>query len=162
MNDKEYIPYIRKIVGHQKIISVGLALIMLDEDDNVLLEKRTDNQKYCLPGGGINFDETVIEGLKREIKEETNVDIDNPKLLMVLSGKKEEFAYPNGDVTDYVDFIFYCHIEKERLQDLKHDEESSELKFFSLNDLPSEKEMLRGTLRPLLKIKKHDFELEID
>ncbi len=162
MNDKEYIPYIRKMVGHQKIISIGLALILIDKDGKVLLEKRTDNGKYCLPGGSINFDETVIEGLKREVKEETNLEVIDPKLLMILSGTKEEFVYPNGDVTDYVDLIFYEKTDKDVSSLLKCDSESSELFFCSLDTLPDESMMLRGTMRPLMKIKSGNFDLEID
>ena len=162
MNDKEYIPYLRNIVGHQKIISVGLAVILIDKKGRVLLEKRSDNGKYCLPGGSINFDETVVEGLKREVKEETNLELKNPGLLMILSGKKEEFVYPNGDVTDYVDLIFYEKAEEEMEDLLKHDSESTELSFYSLDQLPDESLMLRGTLRPLKKVMSGDFSLEID
>ena len=162
MNDKEYIPYIRSMVGHQKIISIGLAIVLMDKKGRVLLEKRSDNGKYCLPGGGINFDETVVEGLKREVKEETNLELKTPRLLMILSGKKEEFVYPNGDVTDYVDLIFYEKSDEEMKNLLKHDSESTELSFYSLDELPDESLMLRGTLRPLKKAMSGDFSLVID
>ncbi len=161
-NEKEYISYMRKMIGHKKMISVGLAAILINEEGRVLLEKRTDNGKYCLPGGSINFDETVKEGLIREVYEETGIQIEDPKLFMILSGKKEEFVYPNGDVTDYVDLIFYAYLKEGQKPRLDHDDESSEIKFYSLDQLPDEDEFLRGTLTPLEKIKNKDFSLVID
>lgn len=161
-NEKEYISYMRKMIGHKKMISVGLAAILIDKEGRVLLEKRTDNGKYCLPGGSINFDETVKEGLIREVYEETGIQIEDPKLFMILSGKKEEFVYPNGDVTDYVDLIFYAYLKEEQEPRMDHDDESSEIKFYSLDQLPNEDEFLRGTLTPLEKIKNKDFSLVID
>ncbi len=161
-NEKEYISYMRKMIGHKKMISVGLAAVLIDKEGRVLLEKRTDNGKYCLPGGSINFDETVIEGLVREVYEETGIKIEDPKLFMILSGKKEEFIYPNGDVTDYVDLIFYAYLKEGQVVTMGHDDESSEIKFYSLDQLPKKEEFLRGTLAPLEKIKNNDFTLVID
>ncbi len=161
-NEKEYISYMRKIIGHKKMISVGLAAVLIDKEGKILLEKRTDNGKYCLPGGSINFDETVTEGLIREVYEETGIKIENPNLFMILSGKKEEFIYPNGDVTDYVDLIFYTYLKEGQDVRMDHDDESSEIRFYSLDHLPEKEEFLRGTLAPIEKIKNKDFSLTVD
>lgn len=163
MEEKEYISYMRKMIGHKKMMSVGLACLITNERGEILLEKRSDNGKYCLPGGSINFDETVLEGLKREVKEETGISLKDAKLFLILSGKKEEFIYPNGDVTDYVDLIFYSKITSSDFDEKKkHDSESTSIRFYSANRLPSEEEMLRGTLRPIKKFFSQNFELEID
>lgn len=107
MKDKDYIPYIRKMVGHKRIISVGLSALIINEKNEILLEKRSDNSLFCLPGGSLDFDETVIEGVKREVKEETGIALDEVHLFLIISGKKEQFIYPNKDITDYVD-LFLC------------------------------------------------------
>lgn len=162
-DEKEYIPYMRKMIGHKRMISIGLSCVIINKNNEVLLEKRRDNGLYCLPGGSIDFDETVKEGTIREVKEETGVDINDLNLLMILSGKKEELIYPNGDVTDYVDFVFYtyCDLDENDLNK-KHDDESLSIHFYSLDKLPKIDEMLRGTYKPLSKIINKDFELEID
>lgn len=163
MEEKEYISYMREMIGHKKMMSVGLACLIYNERGEILLEKRSDNGKYCLPGGSINFDETVLEGLKREVKEETGISLKEAKLFLILSGKKEEFLYPNGDVTDYVDLIFYSEIDSTDFDERKeHDLESTSIRFYSSDKLPLKEEMLRGTLRPIKKFLSHDFELEID
>ncbi len=163
MEEKEYISYMRKMIGHKRMMSVGLACLIYDEKGEILLEKRSDNGKYCLPGGSINFDETVIEGLKREVKEETGISLEEAKLFLILSGKKEEFLYPNGDVTDYVDLIFYSKVDSSCFDEKKeHDSESTSIRFYSPENLPLEEEMLRGTNRPIQKFLSKNFDLEID
>ena len=54
------------------------ALILENRQGEILLTKRKLSPKkgyWDLPGGFVNFKETVEESLKREIKEELNLDI---------------------------------------------------------------------------------------
>ena len=162
MNEKDYIPYMRKMIGSKRMISVGLCCLIINENGEVLLEKRSDNGQYCLPGGSIDFDETVTEGVKREVFEETGIELDEVSLFMVLSGKKEQFVYPNGDITDYVDLVFISYLKsQEKPIRLTHDNESSVLAFFPLEKIP-EKELLRGTNRILNKLRNKEMALEVD
>lgn len=162
MNEKDYIPYMRKMIGSKRMISVGLCCLIINENGEVLLEKRSDNGQYCLPGGSIDFDETVTEGVKREVFEETGIELDEVSLFMVLSGKKEQFVYPNGDITDYVDLVFISYLKsQEKPIRLTHDNESSALAFFPLEKIP-EKELLRGTNRILNKLRNKEMALEVD
>lgn len=67
-------------------IKVGLGVMLL-KDNKVLLGHRVTNgmdtggiyepDSWCLPGGKQEYDETIFEGAKREVKEETNLDIDD-------------------------------------------------------------------------------------
>lgn len=161
-NEKEYISYMRKMIGHKRMISVGLTCLVIDEKERVLLEKRTDNGRYCLPGGSINFDETVLEGLKREVKEETDIDIKEASLIMISSGRKQELVYPNGDVTDYVDLIFVSRVRSDEIHLRITDGESSLLKFYSFDELPQEEEMLRGTYAALMRYRSGNTEVLVD
>lgn len=163
MNDIEYISYMRKMIGHKRMLSVGLSCLIVNEKKEVLLEKRSDNGLYCLPGGSINLNETVLEGLKREVREETGIEIQNPKLFLILSGRKEQFVYPNGDITDYVDLIFYSEMNARDIHlENEHDRESTSISFYSYSSLPKKEEFLRGSLRPIEKYFKNDLSLEID
>lgn len=157
----DYIQSMRKVIGHDPLLSVGVCCIIENEKGEILLERRHDNGMYCLPGGAIELHETVIDALKREIYEETGISLNNPLLLMILSGDKEIFYYPNGDVTHYVDFIFYDKIkEGESIQ--PHDKESDSIGFYSLDSLPADAEYLRGTERILEKYRKKDYTIIVD
>ena len=56
--------------------SVSVAGIILDATaSHVLLIQRRDNGRWEPPGGVLELDETIEDGLRREIKEETGVEV---------------------------------------------------------------------------------------
>ncbi|MFZ7828655.1 NUDIX domain-containing protein, partial [Staphylococcus saprophyticus] len=56
-------------------LKAGVAVIILNEENQVLLQKRSDVGLWGIPSGHIEIGETVSEAAIREIKEETNLDI---------------------------------------------------------------------------------------
>lgn len=119
------------------LIQDGASGIILNDKKQILLQKRVDNDKWGLPGGcqeiGERFEETVI----REVKEETNLDVkeEDLKLITVVSGTGRRRQYPNGDIV-YNNSVLYL-IDK-YTGDLKWDEESKMLKFFDIDNLPTD------------------------
>ena len=117
------------------LLQDGAAAVIVNTKGEILLQRRTDKDLWGLPGGcqelGESFEETII----REIKEETNLDVEEKdlKLIGVVSGKTRMNNYPNGDVVINNTPLYY--IEKYS-GELKCDEERKELKFFNLNNLP--------------------------
>ena len=68
--------------------------VIVNKRGEVLLLKRAKNEKthsggYDLPGGTMEKGETVEEALKREVQEETGLDIDGGKIIKVSE-------YPKG------------------------------------------------------------------
>ena len=76
-----YISEMRKFVGHAPIMAVAAMGILYNEEKGLLLEKRTDTGEWCTPGGAIELGESLEDALKREIKEETNLEFRYPKLF---------------------------------------------------------------------------------
>ena len=76
----------------EKHIKVGIGVMIL-KDNKILLGHRSPTRKdtggiyepdtWTLPGGKQEYDETVYETAIREIKEETNLDIKEPKVFSV-------------------------------------------------------------------------------
>lgn len=74
-----------------KYIKVGIGVMILD-GNKILLGHRSKDKKdtggiyevdcWTVPGGKQEYDETFFEGAKREVKEETNLDVDDLELLM--------------------------------------------------------------------------------
>lgn len=158
----DYLPYLRKKVGHDLVLSVGLSVLLVDEKRQlVLLEKRTDNGLYCLPGGSIDLGEKVLEGARRELFEETGITVGSLSLFLILSGEQARLSYPNGDVTEYCDLIFFSPIDSTAVCPRK-DKESTAVDFVPLSALPPKESFLRGTWRILEKYLSGNHELEID
>lgn len=75
------------------------AYALIIHDGQILLSRKTAGpfiHYWDLPGGGIEFTETPLEALHRELLEETALKTTNPTLLTVLSNHGEhqsEYRY---------------------------------------------------------------------
>ena len=92
-----YIKDLRKYVGHNPILTAGVLLFVFNDKDKVLMQLRTDYNQYGFPGGAMELGESFEDVARREIKEETNLDIIDLEMVKVLSGKDTYREYPNGD-----------------------------------------------------------------
>lgn len=129
-----YITDLRKYVGHEPLIGVGATTLVLNDRDELLLNLRSDTNTWGIPGGSMELYETIEETAIRELKEETGISADELKLVAVLSGKDFYFEYPNGDKMCTVIVLFKVINYTGKLQ--VNDDESKQLKFFSLDNLP--------------------------
>lgn len=61
----------------------GVRVIVLDDEGRMLLVKQNHKERevWMIPGGGIEEGENAVEAAVREIKEETNLDIDGCIML---------------------------------------------------------------------------------
>ncbi len=57
---------------------VGVGAVVLDRDRVLLVRRAREPLKgvWSIPGGGLELGETLAEGLRREIREETALDIE--------------------------------------------------------------------------------------
>ncbi|MGJ7442198.1 NUDIX hydrolase [Aquipuribacter sp. MA13-6] len=55
--------------------SVSVAGVVVDDQGRVLVIQRRDNGKWEPPGGVLELDETLEAGVRREVLEETGVDV---------------------------------------------------------------------------------------
>lgn len=134
-----YPVFVRLCMGVLKhkfvLLQDGAAAIIVNENGQILLQSRMDNDRWGLPGGcqelGERFEDTVI----REVKEETNLAIteDNLELIAIVSGNSRRNEYPNGDVV-INNTALYC--VKNYSGEIKWDNESKDMKFFDLDNLP--------------------------
>jgi ADP-ribose pyrophosphatase YjhB (NUDIX family) len=56
--------------------SVSVAGIITDDHGRALLIRRADNQHWEPPGGVLELGETIHDGLRREVREETGLDVE--------------------------------------------------------------------------------------
>lgn len=52
-----YIMDLRKLVGHRTLMQCAASIIIVNENNQILLGKRTDNHKWGYAGGSIELDE---------------------------------------------------------------------------------------------------------
>ena len=135
-----YPVFTRMCMGELKhrfvLLQDGAAAVIVNDEGKILLQSRSDRNQWGLPGGCQELGESFKDTIIREVKEETNLDVEEKdlELIDVVSGKSRRNSYPNGDVV-INNTAFYCI--RKYSGELKWDEESKELRFFSLNDLPA-------------------------
>lgn len=129
-----YISDLRKYVGHEPILTAGVGLFVFNDEDRVLMQLRTDYNSWGFPGGAMELGESFEDVAIRELKEETNLIVDELKLIKVLSGKDTYREYPNGDKLYDITAIF---VIKKYHNNLKiNDNESKKLEWFKIDNLP--------------------------
>lgn len=129
-----YILDLRKTVGHRPLLQVGASVILVDRENRILLQLRSDNHCWGYAGGSVELDEVVEEAAKRELFEETGLIADKLELFGIFSGKETHYVYPNGDEVSTVDIVYVC---KEFHGTLKcQDGEVDKLKFFRVDEIP--------------------------
>ncbi len=124
-------------ISHIPFIQTGSSVIVRNENGEILLEKRSDNGEWCLPGGCQELGEDLRDTAVRELLEEAGIEVLSNELILVdvVSGRGRRRVYPNGDICYNNSNLYLVPVDTKDLA-LKNNSESLELKFFALNDLP--------------------------
>ena len=130
-----YIMNLRKYVGHEPLIGLGATTMVFNDRNEILLNLRSDTNTWGIPGGSMELHETIEETAVRELKEEAGISADKLELVAVLSGDEYYFEYPNGDKMCTVIVLFKVLNYTGKIK--VSDNESKQLKFFSLDALPN-------------------------
>ncbi|WP_125765254.1 NUDIX hydrolase [Levilactobacillus mulengensis] len=128
----DYIQAIRHQVGHKPIILTFAGGILVDRHDHVLLQKRTDFNRWGLPGGALEFGESASAACVREFREETGLTVAVTGLLGVSSNQIQR--YPNGDVAQAVIIVFRVSLVAGQLK--TDSRENQKLGYFAQDNLP--------------------------
>jgi ADP-ribose pyrophosphatase YjhB (NUDIX family) len=74
------------------------VVAFIERDGALLLERRADFGTWGIPGGGLDEDETVEDGLAREVLEETGLQVVSTELVGVFSDPSRIVEYADGNV----------------------------------------------------------------
>ncbi len=130
-----YIKELRALVGHRPIIMAGAAGLVVDTEGRLLMQKRTDNGLWGLPGGSMEPGESIEETVRREVLEETGLRLRTMQLFGVFSGADYFYVYPNGDQIYDLCVVF---LTRDFGGNLFPGHESQEVGFFPLKALPAD------------------------
>ncbi len=104
--------------------SVSVAGVIVDDAGRALLIRRRDNGRWEPPGGVLELDEDIEDGLRREVREETGLAVEPTALTGV---------YKNM-VRGIVALVFRCRVTGGRLA---VSDETSELRWATAVEVAS-------------------------
>ena len=125
-------------ISHIPFIQTGAAIIIRNVKGQILLQERTDRNKWGLPGGCQDLGEDLRMTAVREAYEETGIEL-NPneiELIDTLSGELRKNSYPNGDIVYNNTSLYLADVSMLDASKLKGDSETRKLRFFSPDDVP--------------------------
>lgn len=115
---------------------VSVKALITDKKGRFLLQKE-ERGVWDLPGGGLNFGENPVEGLKREIKEEMGLELKN------INTQPCYFVTAQYDETPWFSNVVYeaqvCDIEK-----FKPSNECIEYKYFTNKEVLEDNNVLKN------------------
>ena len=109
-----------------------ISVLVINKNNEILLGKRHKDsiysEKWCLPCGYMEYDETYEEAAIREVKEEVGISISPKGIINVVSNKLE-----NG-INSLVVVLIAEYNENEKIIP---GDDITEASFFDINKLPS-------------------------
>lgn len=107
-----------------------VRLIIPDEEGKVLILKRTHTShsegSWCLPGGKIDYDQTVEQAIIKELKEETSLNCTSLRFLFY----QDSLPKIEGDM-HCINLYFECTVSG----DIALNEESGEFAWIGQGDI---------------------------
>jgi len=115
-----------------KIIVGASAMIWDTEGEKILLTRRSDNGRWCLPGGRVDPGESVAETCAREVCEETGLSVKVGKLIGVYSDPNMLLTYEDGNAYQLIALHFDASVTN---GELELSSETTDIGYFSMDEL---------------------------
>lgn len=87
-------------------IVVAVTAFVLDEQQRVLMIRRTDSGRYAIPGGAQEIGETIGAAVSREVLEETGIEVEPDAIIGVYSDPAHVIAFADGEVRQEFSICF--------------------------------------------------------
>lgn len=142
MKSRLLMKFLRPYWRLKRGLTLGVQGIILRGDKEVLLVRHGYRPGWHFPGGGVEWRETMLAALSREVEEETGVIVKGAPVLHGL--------FANFQVMPHDHVVVYIVREWEQPRKPKPNFEIEEQRFFSLNSMPTD--LVRGAKRRIEEV----------
>lgn len=106
----EYLRRLREKVGTDLLLMPSVTVLARDDEDRVLLVRHMDTGQWVAPGGSVEPGERPADAARREMREETGLEVELAELVGVYGGPEYEVRYANGDRVSYVMAVWIARV----------------------------------------------------
>lgn len=145
--EDSYVGQLRAVVGDRKLITPGARAIIRDGEGRVLFVRRSDNGAWALPAGTMELDESVWDCLRREVWEETGIEVVAATVIAIYSEPRFAFTNAFGGRHQMLSFVFRVDTWTGTL--VRQTDETVDAEFFARDHLPDTAALYRETLDDL-------------
>ncbi len=104
-------------IGKRAQLRVGCSAAIFDNRrEKLLLIQRSDNGQWCLPSGGMDAGESIVEACAREVLEETGLVVEVGRLVGAYTSPDVLLVYPDGNEVQVVGLLFETAVAGGELQ----------------------------------------------
>lgn len=120
---------------------VGVSGVIFNEDNLILLVRRSDDGTWCLPAGWCEVGEEPVTTMKREVLEETGLEVEVGALIDIFSRTPGMYHEPHASCL----LMYYCKVLRGTLTP---SHETPELGFYDYTTIDNwHKDHLRRVIR---------------
>jgi 8-oxo-dGTP diphosphatase len=118
-------------------IGVTVNFVVHDGKGNILLQKRSQNcrdeqGRWDVGGGALEFGEKLEDAVRREVKEELMVDVDDITFLKTYEALRDN----NGTPTHWMAFVHAVKVDPKKIK-IGEPNKIDEIGWFTSKNLPS-------------------------
>ena len=132
--EQSYLGQLRKIVGQRKMLVITARAIIRDQAGRLLLVRRRDNGAWVMPAGTMELDESILDCVTREVREETGLTVVSAVPMAIYSEPRFSFVTAYGDPYQPLSIVFVVDQWEGEL--LAETDETTDARFFPLDELP--------------------------
>jgi 8-oxo-dGTP pyrophosphatase MutT (NUDIX family) len=86
------------------------SAVVTNENGEILMQRRADNDLWALPGGTMDFGETIDRTAVREVREETGYDVVIEDLVGIYTDPRHVIEYTDGEVRQQFNICFAARL----------------------------------------------------
>lgn len=130
--EESYLSQTRKLIDKQELIITAARAVIRDQEGRILFIRRRDNGLWAMPAGGQELGESILDCLKREVKEESGLDVILATPMAIYSQVSIVTAF--GD--PYQLFLVQFLVEGWSGELVTETDETVDARFLDLDELP--------------------------
>lgn len=130
--EESYLSQVRKLIDKQELIITAARAVIRDQEGRILFIRRRDNGLWAMPAGGQELGESILDCLKREVKEESGLDVILATPMAIYS--QVSIVTASGD--PYQLFLVQFLVDEWSGELVTETNETVDARFLDLDELP--------------------------